>query len=129
MVEVWIGQKKLYRNEAVHLKGSRLLGFWQTIMSMQERRRRIDEIDGQIVMLLNRRAVEVKRVAQIKAAVGLPLVDEQRESEVYRRVAAENFGQIETESVLRIFNSIVTESRRLQVQALNGVADKGDPVR
>jgi len=96
---------------------------------MQERRRRIDEIDGQIVMLLNRRAVEVKRVAQIKAAVGLPLVDEQRESEVYRRVAAENFGQIETESLLRIFKSIVIESRRLQLQALNGVADKGDPVR
>ena len=96
---------------------------------MQERRRRIDEIDGQIVMLLNRRAVEVKRAAQIKAAVGLPLVDEQRESEVYRRVAAENFGQIETESLLRIFKSIVIESRRLQLQALNGVADKGDPVR
>ena len=76
-------------------------------MSMQERRRRIDEIDGQIVMLLNRRAAEVKRVALIKAAVGLPLVDERRESEVYRRVAAENFGQIETESLLRIFKSIV----------------------
>ena len=98
-------------------------------MSMQERRRKIDEIDGQIVMLLNRRAVEVKQVAQIKAAAGLPLVDERRESEVYRRVAAENFGQIETESLLRIFKSIVIESRRLQLQALNGVADKGDPVR
>jgi chorismate mutase len=58
---------------------------------MQERRRRIDEIDGQIVMLLNRRAVEVKQVAQIKAAAGLPLVDERRESEVYRRVAAGEF--------------------------------------
>ena len=98
-------------------------------MSMQERRRRIDEIDGQIVMLLNRRAVEVKRVAQIKAAVGLPLVDERRESEVYRRVAEENFGQIETESLLRIFKSIVSESRRLQLQTLNDVADKGESVR
>ena len=96
---------------------------------MQERRKRIDEIDGQIVMLLNRRAVEVKRVAQIKAAVGLPLVDERRESEVYRRVAEENFGQIETESLLRIFKSIVSESRRLQLQTLNDVADKGESVR
>jgi len=98
-------------------------------MSMQERRRRIDEIDGQIVMLLNRRAIEVKEVAQIKAAAGLPLVDERRESEVYRRIAAENFGQIETESLLRIFRSIVSESRRLQLQALNEVADKEDSVR
>ena len=96
---------------------------------MQERRRKIDEIDGQIVMLLNRRAVEVKRVARIKAAVGLPLVDERRESEVYRRVAAENFGQIETESLLRIFKSIVSESRQLQLQTLNEVAEKGDSVR
>jgi len=96
---------------------------------MQERRKRIDEIDGQIVMLLNRRAVEVKQVARIKAAGGLPLVDERRESEVYRRVAEENFGQIETESLLRIFRSIVSESRRLQLQALNEVVDKGDRVR
>ena len=96
---------------------------------MQERRRKIDEIDGQIVRLLNRRAAEVKEVAQIKAAAGLPLVDERRESEVYRRVAEENFGQIETESLLRIFKSIVSESRRLQLQTLNDVADKGESVR
>ena len=98
-------------------------------MSLHESRKRIDEIDEQIVVLLNRRAVEVKRIAQTKAAAGLPLIDKRREAEVYRRVAAGNFSHIETESLLRIFESIVGESRRLQLHALNEVADKGDSVR
>ena len=98
-------------------------------MNLYESRKRIDEIDEQIIVLLNRRAVEVKRIAQTKAAAGLPLIDERREAEVYRRVAAENFGQIETESLLRIFEVIVGESRRLQLRASNEVVDTGDPVR
>ena len=98
-------------------------------MNLHESRKRIDEIDARIIVLLNRRAVEVKRIAQTKEAAGLPLVDERREAEVYRRAAARNFGQIETESLLRIFESIVSESRWLQLQTSNEVADKGDSVR
>jgi len=45
------------------------------------------------------------------------VVDVQRESEVYRRVAAENFGQIDNEGLVRIFVQIVAESRRIQSQS------------
>ena len=98
-------------------------------MNLYESRKRIDEIDEQIIVLLNRRAVEVKQIAQTKAAAGLPLIDERREAEVYRRVASENFGQIDTKSLLRIFESIVSESRQLQLEASNEITDKGDSVR
>ncbi|HLA94679.1 MAG TPA: chorismate mutase [Pyrinomonadaceae bacterium] len=83
-------------------------------MNLQESRKKIDLIDEQIVTLLNRRAAEVKQVSRIKAAAGIPLVDSQRESEIYRRITAENFGQIDNDGLLRIFEQIVAESRRLQ---------------
>lgn len=85
-------------------------------MGLQESRKKIDSIDEQIVTLLNRRAAEVKRIGRLKAAVGLPMIDAERESEVYRRIAAENFGQIDNDGLLRIFEQIVSESRRIQLQ-------------
>ena len=85
-------------------------------MNIQESRKRIDTIDEQIVTLLNRRAAEVKRIGKIKAAAGVPLVDATREAEIYRRVTAENFGQIDNDGLMRIFEQIVAESRRIQVQ-------------
>jgi chorismate mutase len=89
-------------------------------MSLQESRKRIDSIDEQIVTLLNRRAAEVKRIGRIKTAAGIPLVDSHREAEIYRRIAAENFGQIDNEGLMRIFEQIVAESRRIQSQTLGG---------
>lgn len=89
-------------------------------MGLQESRKKIDSIDEQIVTLLNRRAAEVKRIGRIKAAAGLPMVDAERESEVYRRITAENFGQIDNDGLMRIFEQIVTESRRIQAQGTAG---------
>ena len=85
-------------------------------MSLQESRKRIDSIDEQIVTLLNRRAAEVRQIGRIKTAAGIPLVDSQREAEIYRRIAAENVGQIDNEGLTRIFEQIVSEARRIQVQ-------------
>ena len=91
-------------------------------MGLQESRKKIDSIDDQIVTLLNRRAAEVKRIGRLKAASGIPLVDAKREAEIYRRVAAENFGQIDNDGLMRIFEQIVAESRRIQLQGTEGIA-------
>jgi len=98
-------------------------------MNLQESRKKIDSIDEQIVTFLNRRAAEVKQIGRIKAAAGLPTVDTQRESDIYRRVAAENFGQIDNEGLMRIFEQIVAESRRIQAIGSAGVAQPGESVQ
>ena len=98
-------------------------------MGLQESRKKIDSIDDQIVTLLNRRAAEVKRIGRLKAASGIPLVDAKREAEIYRRVAAENFGQIDNDGLMRIFEQIVAESRRIQLQSTEGIAKVVEVVR
>ena len=85
-------------------------------MGLQESRKKIDSIDEQIVTLLNRRAAEVKNIGRAKAAAGLPVIDAERESEIYRRITAESFGQIDNDGLMRIFEQIVAESRRIQLQ-------------
>ena len=92
-------------------------------MGLQESRKKIDSIDEQIVILLNRRAAEVKRIGQLKSAAGIPLIDAKRESEIYRRITSENFGQIDNDGLMRIFEQIVAESRRIQ---LNGTSELTD---
>jgi len=98
-------------------------------MNLQESRKKIDAIDEQIVALLNRRAAEVKQIGRLKAAAGLPTVDAERESDIYRRVTAENFGQIDNEGLMRIFEQIVAESRRIQAIESVGITELGEPVQ
>ena len=98
-------------------------------MGLQESRKKIDSIDEQIVTLLNRRAAEVKRIGRLKSAAGVPLIDHGREAEIYRRITAENFGQIDNDGLMRIFEQIVAESRRLQAQCTSDIAERTEASR
>ena len=98
-------------------------------MNLQESRKKIDSIDEQIVTLLNRRAAEVKQIGRLKAAAGLPTVDTERESDIYRKITAENFGQIDNEGLMRIFGQIMAESRRIQANEPVGIAEVGEPAQ
>ena len=91
-------------------------------MSIQESRKKIDSIDEQIVTLLNRRAAEVKLIGQLKASAEIPLVDTDREFAIYRRISAENLGQIDNDGLMRIFEQIVAESRRIQAMGAGNTA-------
>lgn len=98
-------------------------------MDLQESRKRIDAIDEQIVALLNRRAAEVKQIARLKSAAGLPTIDRRREDEIYRRVSAENYGQIDNEALMRIFEQIVAESRRIQAKGAPEIVEIGGAIQ
>ena len=98
-------------------------------MSLQENRKRIDTIDEQIVTLLNRRAAVVKQIGRMKSAAGMPVVDRAREDEIYRRITAENFGHIDDLGLTRIFERIVEESRRLQVESTEATQEMVEATR
>ena len=97
-------------------------------MGLQESRKRIDSIDEQIVTLLNRRAAEVKQIGRLKEAAGIPLIDVEREDDIYRRITAENFGQIDNDGLMRIFEQIVAESRRIQLHGTGEPAGMAEAV-
>ena len=94
-------------------------------MQIEEKRNQIDAIDEAIVNLLNRRAAIAKDISLIKLGAGLPIVDQQREEEVLRRLAQANSGLIDERAVTRIYRIILDESRRVQAKIRADLAANG----
>jgi chorismate mutase len=77
-------------------------------------RRRIDQIDTQLMRLLNSRSACAVEVGRIKAELGLPIYSPEREGEILERVMRENPGPLDPLAVRRVFERIIDEGRRLE---------------
>ena len=81
---------------------------------IQRRRRLIDLIDRELVRLLSERAQHAVALAQVKLRLGQPVFDPERERQVLEGVRRANRGPLADDAVLRLFERIVDESRRLE---------------
>ena len=90
-------------------------------------RRRIDQIDSELLRLLNRRAslalevATLKSVAQDTATYYRP----DREAQLLRRLRAENAGPLEAEQVVQLFREIVSACRSLEQVLVVGYLQSG----
>lgn len=82
--------------------------------SLDEWRKKIDEIDLQLVKLLNERAHCAEEIGKLKLELGLDAYSPQREEEVMRNVTASNPGPLSTYAVRRLFERIIDESRSVE---------------
>ena len=83
---------------------------------IEELRRRVDEVDLELIRILNERARIVQELVAIKGEAGMPLFDPRREEEILRRVAERNEGPIYDTSMREIFELILHRIRDLEVQ-------------
>ena len=81
-------------------------------MNIMEWRRRIDNVDEQLLRLLSVRAQLAIEIGRSKREEGIELHDPVRETEVVRRVLEANPGVPDAEAISRLFRVIVDESRR-----------------
>lgn len=86
----------------------------RTVTGIDELRRRIDEIDAELVRLLNARAECALAVGQAKKAAGLELYQPSREADVLAHVQRINAGPLDDGAVKRLFERIIDEARRLE---------------
>ncbi len=77
-------------------------------------RRRIDEIDRELVALLNERAVCAEAIGAIKRLAGLPIYMPVREKAVIANVVGHNSGPLPDEAIRRLYERIIDETRRLE---------------
>ena len=75
-------------------------------------RRQLDEVDQQMTALLARRLALAGEIGRVKAAQGLPVLDEQREAEVLARRG--DLLPQRREQVERLFRLLMAESREEQ---------------
>jgi chorismate mutase len=77
-------------------------------------RARIDAIDGQLVSLLNERAACALAIGRFKELARMAIYQPAREAEVLRHVRLSNGGPLDDEAIVRLFERIIDEARRLE---------------
>lgn len=83
-------------------------------MDIADFRKKIDELEDELVLLLNKRASYAKEIGKIKKAKGLPVIDAAREAEILDRVAAKTAGPFPPESIRKLFELIISETRKIE---------------
>lgn len=92
-------------------------------MTIDDLRRRIDELDRQLVALLNERSGCALEIGRIKRELGLEVYQPDREADVYRQVRAHSDGEggpLGAEAVRRIFERIIDETRHMERERSGG---------
>ncbi len=82
--------------------------------TMDDWRRRIDEIDLQLVKLFNERTTCAIEIGHIKKRLGLEIYSPSREAQVIANVTAANKGPLDAEAIRRLFERVIDEARRIE---------------
>jgi chorismate mutase len=83
-------------------------------MTIDEMRLRIDAIDRQLVALLSERASCALAIGRLKEVAHLPIYQPAREAEVLDNVQQANVGPLDNAAIVRLFERIIDEARRLE---------------
>ena len=84
-----------------------------------EWRRKIDEIDRQLVELLNKRSKCAMEIGKIKKRRNLPAWQPEREAEILKHVVESNPGPLADAAIRRLFERIIDEARALERHAMD----------
>ncbi len=93
-------------------------------MSLENWRNKIDEIDAELLSLLNRRAKYALKIGEVKRLQQLPVFDPAREEAILNRLSELNEGPLSHQSVIRLFERIIDESRHLERETLSKKTNK-----
>ena len=83
-------------------------------MSVENWRRKIDEIDRRLVELLNERSRCVVEIGKIKHATGDALYQPDREKQVLDAAVGANPGPLPDAAIRRLFERILDEARSVE---------------
>lgn len=77
-------------------------------------RRKIDDIDEKLVVLINERAALALEIGKVKKARGLEVYHPEREREVMSRLRSLNDGPLGPDAIEKIFGVLIHECRSLE---------------
>ncbi len=83
-------------------------------MTIDELRREIDRLDSQLLRIFNERAALALRIGEEKKGLSLPVYDPAREKRIFQRMREENPGPLDDQAIVRLFERVIDESRRLE---------------
>ncbi len=92
-------------------------------MDIETWRRKIDELDRQIVALISERAGAAQEIGRLKRQTSLPVYEPNRERVIFENVRTHNPGPLPDIELVHIYERIVDVMRALQ---RNELASRGN---
>jgi chorismate mutase len=83
-------------------------------MEISDWRKKIDELDIEIVRLISERAAAARAIGELKRTANLPVYEPRREQDVFDRVRAANPGPLDDAELLHVYERIIDVMRTLQ---------------
>jgi chorismate mutase len=83
-------------------------------MDISDWRKKIDELDEQIVRLICQRAEAAQAIGELKRISDLPVYEPKREQAVFDHVRAVNPGPLDDAELLHVYERIIDVMRTLQ---------------
>ncbi|MBU5613536.1 chorismate mutase [Geomonas azotofigens] len=83
-------------------------------MGIDDIRDEIDRLDSELLRIFNERASLALKIGEIKKGLDLPVYDPSREKRIFARMTAENEGPLDDQAIVRLFERVIDESRRLE---------------
>ena len=87
-------------------------------MDIEDWRRRIDEIDRQLVEILNQRAHAAQEIGRLKRKTDMPIYEPDRERVVLRQVNDANRGPLHGKHLVQIYERIMDVMRNIQKEEI-----------
>jgi chorismate mutase len=83
-------------------------------MNISDWRKKIDELDRQLVNLLSQRAQAAHEIGKLKRTAGMPIYEPDRERTVFDNATKINPGPLPDRDLLRIYERIMDVMRQIQ---------------
>ena len=83
-------------------------------MTIDDYRKEINRLDGELLRIFNERAALALKIGEIKKEMNIPVYDPAREKRIFDAMSNDNPGPLENDAIIRLFERIIDESRRLE---------------
>ncbi len=93
-------------------------------MTIDELREDIDRLDSALLHIFNVRASLALRIGEVKKTLTLPVYDPAREKRIFARMKELNTGPLDDQAIVRLFERVIDESRRLERIKTHGDTEK-----
>jgi chorismate mutase len=93
-------------------------------MQIDDYREQIDQLDSELLRIFNERANLALKIGEIKKGLALPVYDPSREKRIFQRMKESNPGPLDDQAIVRLFERVIDESRRLERLMTRGTGAK-----
>ena len=93
----------------------------EVLLTIDDYRKEINRLDSELLRIFNARAALALKIGEIKKERGIPVYDPEREKRIFETMSQMNPGPLEDEAIVRLFERVIDESRRLERLRTKGI--------